>query len=242
MVVLILGAKSDVAQAFAYESAAKGDTLILALRNTEDLIPLKKDIELRFKTSVHLQEFDACDFESHQGFYNGLPAKPDMVLCAFGYLGNQDTASHDFKESLKIMQVNYVGAVSILNVVANDFEARRSGVIIGISSVAGERGRKSNYTYGSAKAGFSAYLSGLRNRLFASNVHVLSVKPGFINTKMTKDLPLPAPVTAQPAEVARHIYKAAINRQDVIYSKKIWRYIMFIIKAIPESIFKKMKL
>jgi short-subunit dehydrogenase len=120
--------------------------------------------------------------------------------------------------------------------------ARKSGTIIGISSVAGERGRMSNYLYGSAKAGFTAYLSGLRNRLFHTGVHVMSVQPGFVYTRMTESLTLPPLLTAKPEQVAADIYKAAAGGKNVIYTKWFWRYIMLIIKSIPEFMFKKLKL
>jgi short-subunit dehydrogenase len=132
--------------------------------------------------------------------------------------------------------------VSILNVVANEFEKLNDGLIIGISSVAGERGRQSNYLYGSAKAGFTAYLSGLRNRLFKSNVHVMTVKPGFMKTRMIEGIKTPGPLTASPEIAARKIFKAAQSRKNVVYILPVWRLIMFIIRSIPEGIFKKMKL
>jgi hypothetical protein len=129
-----------------------------------------------------------------------------------------------------------------LNIIANDFEQRRSGVIIGVSSVAGDRGRGSNYMYGSAKAGFTAYLSGLRNRLAKSNVHVITVKPGFVRTRMTEGLPLPGPVTAKPEQVARDVFKAYRGRRNEVYTLWMWRYIMLVIKLIPEAIFKRLNL
>jgi short-subunit dehydrogenase len=130
----------------------------------------------------------------------------------------------------------------MLNLLSRAFVKRGSGTIVGISSVAGDRGRKSNYIYGSAKAGFTAYLSGLRNELFHSGVHVVSVLPGFVNTNMTAGLKLPPLITAQPEEVASAIYQAIRKKKNVVYVKWMWRYIMCIIKSIPEFIFKKMKL
>jgi short-subunit dehydrogenase len=127
-------------------------------------------------------------------------------------------------------------------VVANAYEAMKAGMIVGISSVAGERGRQSNYIYGSAKAGFTAYLSGLRNRLFRSGVHVMSVQPGFVNTRMTQHLTLPPLLTAQPEQVADAVFKAVQRKKNVLFVKWPWKYIMLIIKSIPESIFKKLKL
>ena len=138
--------------------------------------------------------------------------------------------------------MNYVGAASILNIVAATYAEKGKGTIAGISSVAGERGRLSNYLYGSAKAGFTAYLSGLRNRLFHQKVHVLTVQPGFVYTRMTEGMPLPKLLTATPELVAQTVYKATLAKKNVIFVKGMWRWIMLIIRNIPESIFKKMKL
>ena len=159
-----------------------------------------------------------------------------------GYLGDQKAAVNDFNEAKKILDTNYTGVVSLLNIIANDYESLKSGWIVGISSVAGDRGRKSNYIYGSAKAALTAYLSGLRNRLFDCGVFVLTVKPGFVNTKMTKGLDLPLMLTSQPQEVATNIYKAQQKNKNVIYTKRIWKYVMLIIKFIPEWKFKKMNI
>lgn len=240
--ILILGATSDMAIALAEIYAKKGDKLQLAARNPSMLTPIKKDLEIRFGAQISTYIFDAMDFNSHEGFYNSLDTKPDIALCVFGYLGDQRKAIKDWDESKQIIQSNFTGAVSILNIIANDMEDRKEGVIVGISSVAGERGRVSNYLYGSAKAGFTAYLSGLRNRLCKSGVHVLTVKPGFVNTKMTEGLPLPKPLTAQPEEVATAILKAIKKQKNTIYVFAKWRLIMYIIKSIPEFIFKKLSL
>jgi decaprenylphospho-beta-D-erythro-pentofuranosid-2-ulose 2-reductase len=151
-------------------------------------------------------------------------------------------ARTDFEEVQKTIQVNFTGAVSILNIVANDFEQRGKGSIIGISSVAGDRGRQSNYIYGSAKAGFTAYLSGLRNRLAKSGVHVMTVKPGFCRTKMTENLQLPAALTAEPDQVAHSVFQGLDQKHNVVYTLWMWRWIMLIIRMIPEFIFKKLNM
>jgi short-subunit dehydrogenase len=155
---------------------------------------------------------------------------------------DQKEAEKDWNLAYQMFSVNYVGAASILEIAAADMEKQGKGTIIGISSVAGDRGRGSNYLYGSAKAGFTAYLSGLRNRLFSSGVHVLTVKPGFVYTAMTAHLPLPKPLTAQPHQVAKDIFRAAQKQKNVIYTLWMWRYVMMIIRNIPEFIFKKLKL
>ena len=238
MNVLILGATSDVAQALAHKFGSEGFSITLAARDSARLADVVKDLQIRHNTTVDTVEFDALDYASHAAFYNNLSTKPDVVISVFGYLGDQNVSQTDFAEAQKVIASNYTGAVSILNIVANDFEQRKSGTIIGISSVAGDRGRQSNYIYGSAKAAFTAYLSGLRNRLVKSKVHVITVKPGFIRTKMTAGMPLPAPVTAKPAQVANDIFRAYQKQSNVVYTLWMWRFIMMIIRHIPEGIFK----
>lgn len=240
--VLLLGAASDMAIAIAKKFASEGYAIQLAARNAERLKPLQSDLNVRFNASVSLHEFDAAKFDQHAAFFDSLTNKPDITITVFGYLGEQSTAEADWKETERILNVNYIGAVSILNIVANYYASQQKGTIIGISSVAGERGRMSNYIYGSAKAGFTAYLSGLRNRLFHKNVQVLTVQPGFVYTKMTEELNLPKLLTAQPAEIGVAVYKAVEEKKDIIYVRWFWRWIMLIIKSIPEFIFKKMKL
>jgi len=240
--VLILGAASDIAKALAYKFASQGYSLTLAARNSDRLAEVASDMQIRHSTNVELVEFDALDYAGHAVFYNSLSHKPDVAICVFGYLGDQKMAQSDFAETEQIINSNYTGAVSILNIIANNFERRRSGTIIGISSVAGDRGRQSNYIYGSAKGGLTIYLSGLRNRLARSNVHVLTVKPGFVRTKMTANLPLPAPVTANPQRVAEDMFKAYQNKSNQLYTLWMWRFIMLIIRHIPESIFKRLSL
>jgi hypothetical protein len=240
--VLILGASSDVAVACAREFASTGFDLYLAGRDVAAIQPLASDLHIRYNVQAKAVAFDALQFEQHEAFYQSLQPKPDITICVFGLLGDQPVSARDWQASKRVIDSNYTGAVSVLNAVANDYEARKSGTIVGISSVAGERGRQSNYIYGSAKAGFTAYLSGLRNRLTAAGVHVVTVKPGFIDTKMTENLKLPKPITAQPIHLAKAISKAVKKKKNVIYVLPIWRLIMLIIRNIPEGIFKKLKL
>ncbi|MBC9910087.1 SDR family oxidoreductase [Chitinophaga varians] len=242
MTVLLLGAGSDMAVAIARRFAAAQYNVQLAGRHAAALQPLQQDLQIRYGISATVHHFDATAYDTHTSFYTSLPAQPDITVCAFGYLGDQELAQHDWQEASRILHSNFTGAVSILNVVANAYEAKKAGMIVGISSVAGERGRQSNYIYGSAKAGFTAYLSGLRNRLFRSGVHVMSVQPGFVNTRMTQHLTLPPLLTAQPEQVANAVFKAVQRKKNVLFVKWPWKYIMLIIKSIPESIFKKLKL
>ena len=238
--ILIVGAKSDIAKATARKYANQGFDLYLAARNARELEEFAKDVSVRTQQAVKTIELDILDYESHQQFYEGLEEKPLGVITAVGYLGEQQKAQKDFIEAQRIMDANYIGIVSLLNIIADDFEYRKSGFIVGISSVAGDRGRKNNYIYGSAKAALTVYLSGLRNRLHDAQVQVLTVKPGFVATKMTEGMDLPEKLTAYPEAVAKDIYAAQKNGKNVIYTKWIWRYIMLIIKIIPEWKFKGM--
>jgi short-subunit dehydrogenase len=240
--VLILGAGSDMAVAIARQFAAEKYDIQLAARNISFLQAQQQDLEIRYGVKATTHAFDALDFASHPAFYDSLQPRPDVTICVFGYLGDQELAQSNWQEAARIIHTNYTGAVSVLNVIANDYAARGYGTIVGISSVAGERGRQSNYLYGSAKAGFTAYLSGLRNRLFHRGVHVMSVQPGFVYTRMTEGLRLPPLLTAQPNDVAAAVVKAIKSRKNTLYVKWFWRYIMLIIKSIPEFIFKKLKL
>ena len=240
--VLLLGASSDIAIALAKKFAAAGYGLQLAARNAERLRPLQSDLSIRYNIPCDLCEFDAARPDQHAAFFNGLSTHPDITISVFGYMSDQLQAESDWGACEKMLVINYIGAVSILNLAATSYAARRQGTIVGISSVAGERGRQSNYFYGSAKAGFTAYLSGLRNRLFREGVQVLTVKPGFVYTRLTEAMTLPAVVTATPEQVADAIYNGVVKKKNVIYVKWFWRWIMLLIKMIPENVFKKMKL
>lgn len=240
--VLILGANSDMAEALAKLYAQKGYRLLLASRDLDRLNSHAADLKIRYTVDVQCFTFDAHAYLTHKQFYNQLPAKPDIVIVAFGVLGDTEAALTEWSSADEIISSNFTGAVSILNIIATDFQQRGSGAIVGISSVAGERGRQSNFIYGSAKAAFTAYLSGLRNRLAKGNVHVVTVKPGFVRTKMIADVSTPALLTATPEQVAKRIDRALVKKQNVIYVLPIWRYIMLIIKIIPEFIFKKLSL
>ena len=240
--ILILGATSDIACAVARRFAGEGWRLILAARSTASLERLSKDIQARTGREVVSIAFDVLDMDSHKAFWENLPERPDAVFCAVGYLGDQKLAENDFSEVQRIVLTNYLGILSTLNLAAMEFETNREGLIIGVSSVAGERGRQSNYFYGSAKAGFTAYLSGLRNRLSPAHVQVLTVQPGFVITAMTQNMKLPPLLTAQPDEVAEDVLRGVKKGKDVIYTKWFWRYIMCLIRLIPEKLFKRLKL
>jgi short-subunit dehydrogenase len=243
MHLLVLGGNSDIGLAVAHAFASQdGASVTLASRDLDLLAKRARDLELRYHVQADAAFFDALDYDSHPAFYAGLGRSPDVVVAAFGLLGGQREGQRDFAEARRIIETNYLGAVSILEIAAADMERKGRGAIIGISSVAGERGRQSNYLYGSAKAGLTAYLGGLRHRLHRSGVQVMTVLPGFVRTKMTESLDLPDRLTAAPEEVARDIRAAFGKRRPVVYSKWCWRYIMLVIRSIPEAVFLRTKL
>jgi radical SAM superfamily enzyme YgiQ (UPF0313 family)/short-subunit dehydrogenase len=233
--LLVLGANSDIGLAIARKFAAsEGSDLILASRDVAALEAKAADIRRQYGVRVDVAAFDATDTASHAAFYQGLPHKPDGAVLAFGLLEDADP--------LRVLEVNLLGAASILETIARDFEERREGFLIGLSSVAGARGRKSNYIYGAAKAGLTAYLSGLRHRLFASNVPVLTVIPGFVRSKMTAHLDLPGFLTATPERVAADVHAAWRAGKDSVYTLAVWRPIMWLIRNLPEFLFKRTNL
>ena len=240
--VLIIGSKSDIAKALADKYAQAGFNLYLAARNSTQQESFATDLKIRHKINVECMDFDVIDYSSHESFYEGLAEKPVGLILVAGYLGDQDTAQTDFEESQRIIDTNYTGLVSLTNIVANDFEHKGEGFIVGVGSVAGDRGRKSNYIYGSAKGALATYLSGLRNRLYEHNVQVLTVKPGFVNTAMTAGMDLPGALTAEPEEVANDIFKAQQAKKNVIFTKWHWRWVMKIITSIPEFLFKRLSI
>lgn len=239
--ILILGATSDIGKALAKRYAEEGWSIFLAGRDRDQLDRLASDITIRYGVPADPYYFDALAYDTHEDFLKGLQDLPLVTVSVFGYLGEQETAEENWEMCKQILDTNYTAAVSVLNLVSNRYSQRGQGVIIGISSVAGDRGRSSNYLYGSSKAAFTAYLSGLRARMFAKNVHVMTVKPGFVMTKMTAGMDLPPLLTAKPGAVANVIFKAMKKKKNVIYVEGKWRWIMLIIKFIPEMIFKRLK-
>lgn len=243
MQLLVLGANSDIAWAVAcrFAKSERADTY-LASRDTDLLGEKAAFLETEYDVKASAFAFNALDYDSHAVFWAELDPKPDVVVLAFGYLGEQQVAQTDFSEARKIIETNFVGAVSILEHVAAEFQARRSGTIIALGSLAGERGRESNYFYGAAKAGLAIYLGGLRNRLCKSNVRVITVLPGFVHTKMTKDLALPNLPIVPADRVADDIYKGFVNAKPIFYSPWYWRWIMLLSRNIPERIYMRMNL
>jgi short-subunit dehydrogenase len=239
--LLVVGATSDIARTTAYVFGKAGWDLLLAARDFERLKEIASDLHVRLDKEIPYYRYDVTDDNQTDVFWDSLDKKPDAVLIAVGSLDDQDKAKVDPVLADKLTKINYYGLIPLLIKIADVFEKRGNGSIIGISSVAGDRGRGSNYTYGAAKAALSAYLSGLRCRLAPKGIQVLTVKPGFVNTAMTEDMDLPKHLTASPEDVAQKIFKAVRNQNNVIYVKWYWRWIMFVVKALPEFIFKKIK-
>jgi hypothetical protein len=240
--VLVLGASSDIARAVARAYGACGRPLILAARDAARLSDDAEDLRLRYGVAVRLVDFDVLETAHAAAFLDGLGDVPGTVVCVVGLLGEPAACESDVARAEAVMRTNYVGPALILGELANRMEKRGGGTIIGISSVAGERGRASNYIYGSAKAGFSAFLSGLRNRLFRKGVRVITVKPGFVATRMTEGMALPKALTARPEEVGAAVVQAERHRRDVVYVRPIWRLIMLVIRLLPEGLFKRLSL
>ena len=192
----------------------------MAGRDTERLETEAADILARSGAPVTTRRCDVLDDDGGAEVLAGLYPLPDVAICVVGLLGDQVRSERDGTAAEQVMRTNYVGPALLLGALAERFAQRGSGILVGVSSVAGERGRASNYVYGSAKAGFSAFLSGLRNRLAPSGVHVVTVKPGFVRTRMTAGRDLPALLTATPDEVAAAVAGALRTRQDVVYVRR----------------------
>ncbi|NUM56285.1 MAG: SDR family oxidoreductase [Candidatus Hydrogenedentes bacterium] len=244
--VIVLGVTSAISRALAAEFARGGHDLIVASRDIEETNAIASDLEVRYNVKVIAKYVEAEAFGTHAAFVDecvrDAGAVLDGIVLGFGFMDEQSAAQSKFDIARKTVDVNITAVMSICEKFAVHLESARRGFIAGISSVAGDRGRQSNYIYGASKAGMSAYLQGLRNRLYPSNVHVITIKPGFVDTKMTWGLPLPGPLVATPEQAARAIHRAIESRKSVAYVPWFWRYIMLIIRAIPEWQFRKMKL
>jgi decaprenylphospho-beta-D-erythro-pentofuranosid-2-ulose 2-reductase len=239
--VLILGATSPIARALALRFAFDGARVYLAARNAEEARRVAEDVSVRAGVPALSGTFDASDFASHEEFIRDAATKLgglDGVVVCFGTLGDEDVAQTDPGEALATIHQNFTGAVSLITLAARHLEQQRSGFIIVIGSVAGERGRKKNYVYGSAKGALATFAQGLRGRLAACDVHVMTVKLGTVDTRMTwgRDGAL---LTIAPNKAADLIYAAYRKRAEVVYVPWFWRFIMGTIRLIPERRFKR---
>ncbi|MEY9125593.1 SDR family oxidoreductase [Bradyrhizobium yuanmingense] len=239
--VLVLGGSSDIGRATARAFAKAGYDVGLAGRDVGALEPDAADLRARYNVEVGVHTFDVLDTASFEGFVAGLPALPDVVISIVGLLGVQESAQSDLVQATAIMRSNYEGPALIIGLFAEKFLGRGSGTLVGVSSVAGDRGRASNYVYGSAKAGFSAFLSGLRARASRGGVHVVTVKPGFVRTRMTEGMKLIGPLTVEASVVGAAILRAVESKTDIVYVSGKWRLVMLIIKTLPEAVFKRLK-
>lgn len=242
--ILIIGATSAIAEAVAQRFAVQGRSLYLLARNQERLHMLAADLKVRGASEVFQSAFDANDFASHAELLRKVVTEMgglDTVLIAHGTLGEQKACEADVQKTLAELNTNAISVISLLTHLANHFEQQRHGSLAVIGSVAGDRGRQSNYVYGTAKGALGIFLQGLRNRLHKSGVQVLTIKPGFVDTPMTASF-AKGPLWATPEKVAAHIEKAIEKKSDVLYTPGFWMLIMLIIKSIPERLFKRLSL
>ncbi|MEO0522165.1 MAG: SDR family oxidoreductase [Pseudomonadota bacterium] len=239
--VLVIGARSDIARAIATKYARVGHPLWLAARNATGSNRDAADLALRTDAEVQSFDLDVTDLAAHDAFLAALPSTPATVVCAVGFLGDQEADAGDMDATQMVVATNFTGPALLLEKLAARMSERPGkSAIIGISSVAGDRGRAKNYVYGSAKAGFSAYLSGLRQKYAATGLQIMTVKPGFVRTSMTDGMDLPGPLTTDPDSFAARVVKAQ-RAGRVIYYDMRWRVLMSIIRLLPEKIFMKTK-
>ncbi len=242
--ILIIGATSAIAEATARLFAARGDRLYLVARNGERLQSMATDLKIRGADAVYSHKLDANSFREHtevleqaMGRLGGI----DVALIAYGTLPDQQACEQSFELTLQELTTNAISVISLLTQLANTMEARGHGTLAVIGSVAGDRGRQSNYVYGAAKGMVAIFMQGLRNRLHKSGVQVLLIKPGFVDTPMTAEFDK-GPIWAQPQDIAQGIVKGIDKNKNEIYLPLFWRYIMMIIKMIPEKIFVRLSL
>jgi decaprenylphospho-beta-D-erythro-pentofuranosid-2-ulose 2-reductase len=239
--ILILGATSPIARALALRFGMEGDAVYLAARDLREAERLAADIAVRTGANVMAGAFDAADFPSHPGFMDQAITRLgglDGVIVNFGTLGDEDGARIDPDKALAIVNQNFTGAVTLLTIAARHLEQQKSGFIIAIGSVAGERGRPKNYVYGSAKSALATFTQGLRGRLASAGIQVMTVKLGTVDTRMTWGRS--SPLIVSPEAAADSIYQAWKRGAEVVYVPWFWWPIMTIIKAIPERIFKRL--
>lgn len=242
--ILIMGATSAIAEATARKFARRGDSLFLVARNAQRLQAVADDLTVRGAQMAHTYVLDACDIDRYPTLLQAAAEQMggiDAALIAHGTLSDQAACQTSIDLLLQEFITNALSCMSLCTHLANRFEAQRHGVIAVISSVAGDRGRQSNYVYGSAKAAVTAFASGLRQRLYSKGVGVVTIEPGFVSTPMTAAFKKGV-LWASPQTVAASIVRAMDRSTPVIYTPWFWRPIMCIIKAVPESIFRQLKL
>ncbi|HUO05658.1 MAG TPA: SDR family oxidoreductase [Candidatus Binataceae bacterium] len=239
--ILILGATSPIARALALKFAGEGARIFMASRDATETARAAADVAVRSGVPALSGAFDAADFGAHDAFIRHAAHELgglDGVIVCFGTLGDEEAAQEDPAEALATLHQNFTGAVSLITLAARHLEQQRSGFIIIIGSVAGDRGRAKNYVYGSAKGALAIFAQGLRGRLAKSGVHVMTVKLGTVDTRMTfgRD---DAKLTVSPATAADSIYAAWRKHAEVVYVPWFWRIIMNGLRLIPERQFKR---
>ena len=242
--ILVIGATSAIAEHCARIWATRGDALYLVARNEERLQSIAADLLVRGAVQADTYCTDLNEFDQHLFLLDAAEAKLggiDTVLIAHGTLSDQKACEQSVEETLAEIKTNALSTISLLSTIANRFETRKAGTIAVISSVAGERGRASNYVYGSAKAMITAFTSGLRQRLHQSNVSVITIKPGFVDTPMTAAFKKGL-MWSKPSLIAKNICTAIDAKNDIVYVPFYWNLIMLIIKSLPEKLFKKIKI
>ena len=242
--ILIVGATSAIAAACARQWANRETQFFLVGRNPQKLKQIADDLSSRSSAKTKTFALDLNQLADHPKMLDACYAflkQIDVALIAHGSLPNQKKCEENVDEALTEFSSNGLSVISLLTLLANRMEKQRSGTIAVISSVAGERGRYSNYLYGTAKAAVSTFCEGLRARLFHSGVHVLTIKPGFVDTPMTQGLSLPKMLVAAPEKVAKDIVKAVKRKKNTLYTPFYWAGLMCLVKSIPNSIFKKLK-
>ncbi len=242
--VLVLGATSSIAIATVRQLAAPHRRFMLVARKGDRLTAVAQDLRARGALSVDTWVMDLDDTAGHGEMLAAAAQRLgtiDLALIAHGVLGDQQAAEENFEIAAAILHTNFMSTVSLLTELANRLQAQRSGTLAVISSVAGDRGRKSNYVYGASKGALNIFLDGLRNRIDRDGVHVLTIKPGFVATPMTAHVPQNA-LFASPEQVGRGILNAVMKRKDVVYVPWFWALIMLLVRAVPGSRFKKMNM
>lgn len=243
--ILVIGATSAIATACCRFWAEQGHEFFLVARDAEKLQQTAQDLEARGAKSVNSFTMDVLDTPQHALMLQqciSTHRQIDIALVAHGTLPDQAACEQDAELALQEFSINGSSVISLLSLLAEQFTLQRCGSLAVISSVAGDRGRPSNYLYGSAKAAVSAFCEGLHARLFKIGVHVITIKPGFVDTPMTQGLTLPKVLVVPPEYVAKQIVSAINNKKAVLYTPRFWALIMLIIRSIPNFIFKRLNL
>ncbi|WP_263261169.1 SDR family oxidoreductase [Pseudomonas sp. RIT-PI-S] len=243
--VLIIGATSAIASACARLWAGEHCEFFLVARSEEKLELTAADLQARGAGRIHRYLMDAMAFDEHPrmlGHCLDALGQIDIALIAHGTLPDQPQCEREVAVAIEQFNNNATSVIALGTLLANHFERQRCGTLAVISSVAGDRGRGSNYLYGAAKAAVTTFCDGLQARLFKVGVHVVTIKPGFVDTPMTQGLPLPGPLVASPARVAQRIVQGISSRATTLYAPGFWALIMWVIRAIPQPLFKRLKL